>query len=48
MAYKRKAAVLRVEPDLLYKLKVLAAQERTTIRALTEEALTDLLANRDE
>ena len=48
MAYKRKAGVLRVEPDLLHRLKVLSAQKRTTIRALTEEAISRLLAEREE
>ena len=43
MADKRKVAMLRIRPELHHRLKVLAAKEKTTIQALTEEFIEGAL-----
>jgi len=48
VADKRKVAMLRIKPELHHRLKVLAAKEKTTIQALTEESVLRLLAERGE
>lgn len=42
MPDKRQFAT-RVTPDLLRKLRILAAERETTVQALIEEAITNLL-----
>lgn len=40
---KRESFTIRLLPDIFKKIKVLAAQKGTTISALIEEALQDML-----
>lgn len=41
-----KTGVIRIDADVLREAKIAAAQDRTTVKALTEEAIRDLLAKR--